>query len=133
MAWKITVQITSLACIGLGGWFTGILTERRKLQQRTCDCSCDNLNNLLHNLKAMPGLPIYGTVSAASPANVLGSDLVPVESSPASSKPSRVSQVKYILRTGFFCNCNFIVIYITSQIFMTGNKTFGYRTSHNTL
>jgi hypothetical protein len=101
MAWKLTVQVTSLACVGLGGWFTRVLTERRQLRQSTCDCSRINQNspdNLLHKLKGMPGLPIFGTVSAASsPENklaVLESDLVPFESSPVSSKPSRVSQVK---------------------------------------
>jgi endonuclease G len=105
MAWKITVQITSLACVGLGGCFIGILTERMKLQQNTCDCTCVNRNcpdNLLHKLKGMPGLPIFGTVSAvSSPENKLsglGSDLAPFESSPLSSKPSRVSQ---IMKFGF--------------------------------
>jgi len=75
--------------------------NRDKLRQSTCGCTCVNPNgpdNLLHKLKGMPGLPIFGTVSAASsPENklsVLGSDLVPFESSPVSSKPSRVSQVK---------------------------------------
>lgn len=97
MAWKMTVQITSLACVGLGGCFIGILTERMKLRQSTC-VNLNSPDSVLHKLKGIPGLPIFGTVSAASsPENklsVLGSDLVPFESSPLSSKPSRVSQVK---------------------------------------
>jgi hypothetical protein len=101
MAWKTSVQVTSLVFVGLGGWFTGILTERRTLRQSTCYCSCVNQSrpdNLLHKLKGMPGLPIFGTVSAASSPgnklNVLENDVVSLGSSPVASKPSRVSQVK---------------------------------------
>ena len=94
MALKFAIQVASLTTVGLGGWIAGILTERMKLQQSTCDRPDD----LLDKLKGMPGLPIFGTVSAASsPENklsVLGSDLVSFESSPVSSKPSRVSQVE---------------------------------------
>jgi hypothetical protein len=104
MAWKTALQFTVVTGVGLAGWFTGILTERRERSKTTCECSCINQNtgdNLLSKIKGMPGLPIFGTVSAASsPENklsILGSDLVPLESSPVQSKPNRVPQVnKYI-------------------------------------
>jgi hypothetical protein len=103
MARRSTLQVVALTGAGLGGWFTGILTERWKLTQNTCKCSCVNQNNgddLLHKIKRLPGLPIFGTVSAAFPENKLSvseNELVPLESSPVPSKPTRVSQVKYIL------------------------------------
>jgi hypothetical protein len=99
MAWKIALQVTALTGVGLGGWFTGILTERWKLRQTTCEYPCitENTEDLLCKIKRMPGLPICGTVSAASsPENklsILENDLVPLETSPVPRKPSRVSQV----------------------------------------
>lgn len=102
MAWKSTLQVTTLATAGLVGWFTGSLTERWKLTQNTCKCICVNQNNeadLLHEIRRMPGLPIFGTVSAASPENKLSiteKELVPLESSPIPSKSTRVSEVQYI-------------------------------------
>jgi hypothetical protein len=101
MAYKSTLKVTALASAGLVGWFTGNLTERWKLTQNTCKCVCVNENNegLLHGMRGMPGLPIFGTVSAASPENkpsIAEMELVPLESSPVPSKSSRVSEVQYI-------------------------------------
>lgn len=104
MAWKTTLQVTALAGAGLVGWFTGNLTERWKLSQNTCKCLRVNQNYedyLLHEIKRMPGLPIFGTVSAASPENkpsITEMELVPMESSPVASKSSRVSE---IMKYGF--------------------------------
>jgi len=105
MAWKSAAQVTLLTSVGLGSWFTGILTERWRLRRTTCECLCVNQSTeddlLLHKVKRMPGLPIFGTVSAASPPEyklpISGKDLVPVESFPVPSKPRRISQGKYIL------------------------------------
>jgi hypothetical protein len=94
-----TLQVALLTVVGVGGWFSGILRERRKLRQITCECPCikENTEDLLCKIKRMPGLPVFGTVSAASsPENklsVLENDLVPPETSPVPRKPSRVSQV----------------------------------------
>jgi hypothetical protein len=102
MAWKSTLQVTALASAGLVGWFTSNLTERWKLTQNTCTCVCVNQNNeddLLHGIRRMPGLPIFGTVSAASQENkptITEKELVPLESSPVPSKSIRVSEVQYI-------------------------------------
>lgn len=99
MTVKLTLQVISLTGVGVGGWFSGILTERWKQRQTTCECQCINENtedDLLCKIKRMPGLPIFGTVSAASPENklsVLENDFVSRESSPVPRKPSRVSQV----------------------------------------
>ncbi|XP_021932348.1 endonuclease G, mitochondrial-like [Zootermopsis nevadensis] len=104
MTVKLTLQVISLTGVGVGGWFSGILTERWKQRQTTCECQCINENtedDLLCKIKRMPGLPIFGTVSAASPENklsVLENDFVSRESSPVPRKPSRVSQ---IMKYGF--------------------------------
>jgi hypothetical protein len=101
MAWKNTIQVTALASAGLIGWFTGNLNERWKLTQNACKCVCFNENDeddLLREIRRMPGLPIFGTVSAASPENkpsITERELVPLESSPVPSKSTRVSEVQY--------------------------------------
>jgi hypothetical protein len=99
MAWKYIFRFTALAGTAFGGWFAGSLTERYKVTQNSCKRLCFNQNDedcLLHEIRRMPGLPIFGTVSAASPANKPSVMEVPLESSPVTSKSTRVSEVKYI-------------------------------------
>jgi hypothetical protein len=101
MAWKYTIQFTALSGTLLGGWFAGSLTERWKVTQNASKCMWSyqsNEDRLLHEIKRMPGLPIFGTVSAASPANKPSIMEVPLESSPVPSKSTRVSEVQYILQ-----------------------------------
>lgn len=102
MAWKSNFQVTAVATAGLIGFFIGNITERWKLTQNACKCVHVNENDegdLLHEIRRMPGLPIFGTVSAASPGNkpsITEKELVPLESFPVPSKSIRVSEVQYI-------------------------------------
>ncbi|PNF21902.1 Endonuclease G, mitochondrial [Cryptotermes secundus] len=104
MAWKSNFRVTALATAGLIGFFTGNFTERWKLTQNAWKCLHVNQNDeddLLHEIRRMPGLPIFGTVSAASPGNkpsITEKELVPLESSPVPSKSIRVSE---IMKYGF--------------------------------
>ncbi|XP_019549835.3 endonuclease G, mitochondrial [Aedes albopictus] len=87
-----------LSSVGIGSYFVGTLVERRK---NTDSAVChrvaehhDYVNDrtaagsLLRELVAKPGLPIFGTVSAASPI-------------PAEQKPANVSRIGQIMKFGF--------------------------------
>ncbi|XP_069696350.1 endonuclease G, mitochondrial [Periplaneta americana] len=110
--WKCSVQIITLTGVGVGGWFTGVITERWKRSHTKCECECDsdtqaNRRDVTRGIKRMPGLPIFGTVSAASLPQTklltlddeLGS-AKPDPGSPdhASNKANRISQ---IMKHGF--------------------------------
>lgn len=60
---KIFLQIGTLTGVGLGGWFAG------KHFERLNDEKDDNRGGIFSNvnIKKKPCLPIFGTVSAASP------------------------------------------------------------------
>lgn len=83
---KIAFNLTALTSVGLGGWCLGKYSEQRRYSR-------DNETSLLSatRIRNMPGLPLFGTVSAATP-------LTPAESnydmgSKMSSTATRVSQV----------------------------------------
>lgn len=88
---RIVFNLTALTSAGLGGWCLGKFSEQRRYSK-------DNETNVLSSarLRNMPCLPLFGTVSAATP-------LIPVESnhdmgSKMSSTATRVSQ---IMKFGF--------------------------------
>lgn len=82
---KELLRLGSLGCAGVGGWIAGIIFERKYKY----------FSNSEEQFKFnhVPGLPIFGTVSAASPFTesqtevALSGNIVPY------SKPSRISQV----------------------------------------
>ena len=62
---RVTVQLTALTSAGLGGWYAGKNFERAqhlKVEKDDGECFLPYLTT-----RSMPALPIFGTVSAASP------------------------------------------------------------------
>lgn len=86
----MALKITALTSVGLGGWFAGQLFEKWKHVRENRDSQTSLLSQI--SIKNMPGLPIFGTVSAATP--LTPSDNKIETGSPAlSATASRVSQV----------------------------------------
>ncbi|KAL6258872.1 hypothetical protein P5V15_010817 [Pogonomyrmex californicus] len=88
---RVTFNLTALTSVGLGGWYLGKFSEQRRYSK---DNETDGLS--ASQIRNMPGLPLFGTVSAATP-------LVPAENdhnmgSKVSSTAMRVSQ---IMKFGF--------------------------------
>lgn len=82
----IIVQASAVATIAGSAWYLGKYSEQRQhLNAEKRDSGTIIFSNV--NIKEMPGLPLFGTVSAA----------VPVESKPdmGSSLSSRISEVNY--------------------------------------
>ncbi|XP_055545615.1 endonuclease G, mitochondrial isoform X2 [Wyeomyia smithii] len=86
-------RILLLSSVGIGSYFAGVYIERTNKQA----CSNDDYvkspagDYLQQKLKPKPGLPIFGTVSAASPIPASGDLLV----------QSNVSRVGQIMKFGF--------------------------------
>lgn len=105
---RIVFNLTALTSAGLGGWCLGKFSEQRRYSK-------DNETNVLSaaRLRNMPCLPLFGTVSAATP-------LTPVESnrdmgSKVSSTATRVSQVGENRGSdqGRLTNPSDLIIYVT--------------------
>lgn len=84
---RVAFHLTALTSVGVGGWYMGKFSEQRQYSK-------DNETSVLSvtQIRNMPGLPLFGTVSAATP-------FTPAESydndmgSKVSSNITRVSQV----------------------------------------
>ena len=87
--WRSVLKLSSVTGAGIAGWFAGKHYERHVQPQQQGN---DGRRGLLSgtNIRSMPGLPIFATVSAASP-------IVPAEGgdmgNKVSSAESRISQV----------------------------------------
>lgn len=83
---QIMFNLTALTSVGMGGWYLGKLSEQRR-------CWKNNETSVLsaRQIRNMPGLPLFGTVSAATPLTPAGSDHD--MGSKLSSTVTRVSQV----------------------------------------
>ena len=64
-ATKIILRFTALSGAGLGGWFARKHFERQQYLNDEKDNRASIFSNV--NIRNMPCLPIFGTVSAASP------------------------------------------------------------------
>ncbi|XP_046419349.1 endonuclease G, mitochondrial [Neodiprion pinetum] len=89
----MALKITALTSVGLGGWYAGQLFEKWKHVQKDRDCQTSLLSEF--SIERMPGLPIFGTVSAATP---IGSNNNDSHLTSLSTSTSRTSQ---IMRFGF--------------------------------
>ncbi|XP_057326339.1 endonuclease G, mitochondrial [Microplitis mediator] len=85
---RLFVKLSALASASIGGWYAGKYYERNHHDQEFFTNQGDGMNL---NLKRMPGLPIFGSVSAAVP-------MVPSDSDSSKVSTSRVSQ---IMKYGF--------------------------------
>ncbi|XP_015599283.1 nuclease C1 [Cephus cinctus] len=88
------VKISVLSSIGVGSWYAGQLCERIKHENKEKDIRAGLFSS--YGIKNVPALPIFGTVSAATP-------LVPADhqgdmGSGLSTKATRISQ---IMKYGF--------------------------------
>ncbi|TGZ55954.1 Endonuclease G, mitochondrial [Temnothorax longispinosus] len=88
---QIVFNLTALTSVGMGGWYLGKFSEQRRYSK-------DNETSVLSatHIRSMPGLPLFGTVSAATP-------LTPAESDHdmGSKVSSTVTRVSQIMKFGF--------------------------------
>lgn len=85
---QIAFNLTTLTSVGLGGWYLGKFSEqRRHLNEK------DNETSVLSRMpiRSMPGLPLFGTVSAAT--SLTSTESNRQMGSQVSSIATRVSQV----------------------------------------
>ncbi|XP_076232410.1 endonuclease G, mitochondrial [Calliopsis andreniformis] len=91
---NIILKVSTLSTVGLGGWYLGKYSEKQQLNAEKRNNGASIFSNV--NIKNMPGLPLFGTVSAATA-------FVPAESEAnmgikSSSTATRVSE---IMKYGF--------------------------------
>ena len=95
MLTRFFLKVSTISTIGLGGWYLGKYSEQKQhLNREIGDSRTSIFSNV--DIKGMPGLPLFGTVSAATA-------FVPAESeinmgSKLSSTAPRVSE---IMKYGF--------------------------------
>lgn len=84
MAYRKVLNTTVVGSVALASWYLGSYVERNNILQQL------KSDNNLYNLKPFPGLPIFGTVSAAA--------VVPYSQKVEVSNTNRVAQ---IMKHGF--------------------------------
>nr|XP_012220787.1 PREDICTED: endonuclease G, mitochondrial [Linepithema humile] len=90
---RMVFNLTALTSASLGGWYFSKFFEQRR-------CSNEENNGIYASstagIRSMPGLPLFGTVSAAVP-------LTPVEGNPemGSKMSSTATRVSQIMKFGF--------------------------------
>lgn len=90
-----TIALTGVA---LGGWFAGIVSDRFFLLN--ADRSEPQSSKFDFDVKPLPGLPIFGTVSAAVPISKdTGTEVKPLPNEPPPTA-SRISQVETFFLVG---------------------------------
>ena len=83
----------------IGGFCAGIAAERWHQNNQEYKCNCFNHveYNSIGRIRNLPGLPIFGTVSAASvldtKISTLDSEISNIKPSPVQSNSSRISEV----------------------------------------
>ncbi|XP_054006449.1 endonuclease G, mitochondrial isoform X1 [Hylaeus anthracinus] len=91
---KFILNLSSLTTVGFGGWYFGKYSEKKRYFDAEKD---DSETSIFHNIniRKMPGLPLFGTVSAATA-------YVPTETATdMGSKLSTASRVSEIMKYGF--------------------------------
>ncbi|EAT38534.1 AAEL009589-PA [Aedes aegypti] len=101
MSTKLASRFLVLSSVGIGSYFVGSFVERRKtIDLPVCHRETETFDyvneqgagSFLREIVSKPGLPIFGTVSAASP--------IPAEQK-SSAVPANVSRVGQIMKYGF--------------------------------
>lgn len=85
---RVILKLSAATTIGFSGWCLGRYSEQQRHLNAEIRDSGTNISNV--NIKKMPGLPLFGTVSAAVPVQVdanMGSKL--------STTSTRVAEVSY--------------------------------------
>nr|CAD7587988.1 unnamed protein product [Timema genevievae] len=67
MAWKTSFQVTTLLGASIGSWFAGYSFQKTPHKSHYCSSCDDALDESFCERKHFPALPIFGSVSAASP------------------------------------------------------------------
>ncbi|GAB1868116.1 Endonuclease [Camponotus japonicus] len=90
---QVAFNLTTLSSVGLGGWYLGKLSEQKRYSNEK-----DNETSILSRIpiRSMPGLPLFGTVSAAT--SLTSAESIREMGSKVSSIATRVSQ---IMKFGF--------------------------------
>lgn len=86
---RIIIKLSTATTIGFSGWYLGKYSEQKRHLNTEIRDSGNIFSNV--NIKEMPGLPLFGTVSAAVPTEFnteMGSKL--------SSTATRISEVSYV-------------------------------------
>lgn len=86
---RIVTKLSTVTTVGFSSWYLGKYSERKRHLNTEIRDSENIFSNV--NIKEMPGLPLFGTVSAAVPTEFnteMGSKL--------SSTATRVSEVSYL-------------------------------------
>lgn len=85
---QVAFNLTTLSSVGLGGWYLGKLSEQKRYSNEK-----DNETSILSRIpiRSMPGLPLFGTVSAAT--SLTSAESIREMGSKVSSIATRVSQV----------------------------------------
>ncbi|XP_078036278.1 endonuclease G, mitochondrial [Augochlora pura] len=61
---KVILNVSTLTTVGFSGWYIGKYSEQKKHLNEGDECQAGIFSNI--NIKGMPGLPLFGTVSAAT-------------------------------------------------------------------
>ncbi|XP_076660654.1 endonuclease G, mitochondrial [Halictus rubicundus] len=91
---KVILNVSTLSTVGFSGWFLGKYFEQKKHLSEENECRADIFSDT--NVKGMPGLPLFGTVSAATA--FVPQETVTNMGPKLSSTATRVSE---IMRYGF--------------------------------
>ncbi|XP_055644673.1 endonuclease G, mitochondrial [Toxorhynchites rutilus septentrionalis] len=91
MSSSLMSRFLLISSVGIGSYFTGSYIERQKRLCDSDDYVSDGKEYPINRVKPKPALPIFATVSAASP--------IPVEEK--SVVPNNVSRIAQIMRYGF--------------------------------
>ncbi|CAL7947163.1 unnamed protein product [Xylocopa violacea] len=92
---RITVKLSIVTTVGFSGWYLGKYSERKRhLNEEIRNSGSSIFSNV--NIKEMPGLPLFGTVSAAT-------ECVPaeLESNMGSKLSTTATRVSEIMKYGF--------------------------------
>ncbi|XP_014214700.1 endonuclease G, mitochondrial [Copidosoma floridanum] len=99
-SWRGLMKLSSVTGAGLAGWFAGKHYERHVVGVEHQPRRSSFLSAA--NVKSMPGLPIFGSVSAASPLPPTDSNTVDVDHNNMGSKLSTTgSRLSQIMKYGF--------------------------------
>nr|CAD7457962.1 unnamed protein product [Timema tahoe] len=98
MAWKTSFQVTTLLGASIGSWFVGYSFQKTPHKSHFCSSCDDALDESFCGRKHFPALPIFGSVSAASP---IEKKLTSSEENAVPHVPSTTNRVSQIMRFGF--------------------------------
>ena len=98
---RMLIQLTTLTGVGFGAWYAGKYSEKKESTSIINNDSSNTFALNVKNIRSRPALPIFGTVSAATPITVpddpadMGNKL--------SVQGSRINQVCFLKNIRILC------------------------------